>query len=113
MRSLTQRRWCSPDVVARLLGGKIERSFSIAGCVANGSFLDITPAGVTATRIAPVDVNGDGPIDLVIGENGRLGVYPQLGNGTFGNPSTYTITGNLAGVAVGDFRGTGSARWSS
>ena len=97
----------SPDVVARLLGGKIERSFSIAGCVANGGFLDITPANVNATRIALVDVNGDGPIDLVIGENGKLGVYPNSGNGTFSAPSTYTITGNLAGVAVGDFRGTG------
>lgn len=96
----------NPDVVVRILGGKLERSFSTADCLAGSTFQDITPAAANITRFALVDVNGDGKVDLVTGEQGKVKVFLNPGTGLFSNSATYITTGNLGGAAVGDFRGT-------
>lgn len=94
-----------PDIVVRLLGGKIVRSFSNATCPSWDSLVDITPAGAMINRIALVDVNGDGKADLVTGESNKVTVFLNSNNGMFSTGATYSTTGNLAGAAAGDFRG--------
>ena len=57
------------------------------------------------------DVNGDGLADVIVHrDNGRVVVYPSMGNGTFGNSTTTQLNGwdhEQDRVAMGDVDGNG------
>ena len=57
-----------------------------------------------------VDLNHDGHLDLVFGENGNVSVSLGDGNGTFNNCvelASGSIPGTYQGIAVADFKGNG------
>jgi hypothetical protein len=68
-----------------------------------------TGAGNYAAAVAPVDINHDGKLDLVIANGNQGGISVLLGNGdgTFQTPQTFGSANGYAGLAVGDFNGDG------
>src|SRR5262249_50644992 len=64
----------------------------------------------TAPGGSPKGGNGDGDVDLITANQGSLSVLLGGLKGTFGNPTTITVTnasGSLASVVAGDFNGDG------
>ena len=55
------------------------------------------------------DLNGDGNLDLIIGDNGAIGVVFGLGNGTFG-PHVYSYQrgSGSRNLVLADFDGDGN-----
>ena len=55
------------------------------------------------------DFNGDGKIDLAVGNEGddTVGILLGNGNGTFQKQTTYSTLGLPVSIAVGDFNGDG------
>ena len=89
---------CANGVVGVLLGNG-DGTFQSASTYASG--------GVVATSITIADVNRDGNVDLIVGNqcltstcaSGGVGVLLGNGNGTFQAPQSYA-TGGLATVSV-------------
>jgi FG-GAP-like repeat/FG-GAP repeat len=52
------------------------------------------------------DINGDGDLDLILGAGLKPVILHGNGNGTFSNPSIYSLS-SPKGVVVGDFNGDG------
>ena len=63
-----------------------------------------------ATWIATGDLDENGSLDLVVGnrKSNRLSVLLGAKTGTFAPGVTYSVDGNLRGLALGDFDGNGS-----
>lgn len=69
------------------------------------------PSGMTHTAyVAAGDFNGDGYPDLVVSSTyNNVSIFLGNGDGTFGSPTTYTLTFYVTGqVVVGDFNGDGN-----
>lgn len=70
-------------------------------------------AGIAAGHLAPVDIDGDGILDLAVGHFGctcanGFGVLPGEGNGTFGEYIGFAVGGGtLSSMAVHDLTGDG------
>jgi hypothetical protein len=73
-----------------------------------------SPAGIGAPRLldAPAsidvalgDVDGDGRLDAVVShlENGTIGVFPGMGDGSFGTPRQFTAGPVPSHLVVADF----------
>jgi len=93
---------CSAGAVSILLGK------------GDGTFLPRTDftVGLTPDTVVVGDFNGDGKLDLAVGNNGlQLGntVSVLLGNGdgTFRTPVNYTVAGAPLAMVVGDFNKDG------
>lgn len=69
------------------------------------------PTGLTSMSVATADFNGDGKLDLVVGNYGSVTVSVLLGNGdgTFNSRTDYGTDVNTFSVAVADFNGDGLA----
>lgn len=67
-----------------------------------GSYPNTIPVAVTAA-----DLNGDGRLDLVVGNYGAVSVLLGGGNGTFGAPVSYTIDSGYVTSAIADLNGDG------
>jgi dienelactone hydrolase len=71
------------------------------------------PAGTGPISVATADFNGDGKLDLVVGDvgNGNVDVLLGKGDGTFQSPVSYEVgnagTGQAFEFAVGDLNGDG------
>src|SRR5262249_30006191 len=57
----------------------------------NGTFQAPVTYPSTSFLIAVGDLNGDGYTDLIIPEDTKLAVLLNLGNGTFGAPTLFTV----------------------
>ncbi len=65
--------------------------------------------------LAAADLNHDGNLDIIVGNEDcsfgfcgdSLGILIGNGDGTFRDPVSYAVPGNVAGVALGDFNGDG------
>jgi len=67
-------------------------------------------AGVQPWSVAVADFNGDGNLDLAIADNsgGTVAVLLGNGNGTFGTPTVYTVSGAaFVAIIAADFNGDG------
>ena len=66
-------------------------------------------AGTEVRSIAVADFNGDGRLDLALGNAGSLNVSILLGNGdgSFGTAKSYKVAGQPWSISVGDFNGDG------
>ena len=82
------------------------------------SGLDFVTFGVTARNIpgsdvlatsmaAPVDLNGDGKLDLVVGHSAGVKVFLGNGDGSFAAVAANAGGASAAAVAVGDLNGDG------
>ena len=102
-----------PDIVSAYVAGSTVYTLlgNGNGTFRTGSTLDSGFAGLT--NLVPVDLNGDGKIDLVIagsptlGNSGGIGVCFGNGDGTFQPPVTYAVGDNSGFVVIGDFNGDG------
>jgi hypothetical protein len=56
----------------------------------------------------PVDLNGDGILDIVSDNQGRIDVWLGVGNGTFTGPTSYSPLDSPTLIGVVDFNGDGS-----
>jgi hypothetical protein len=69
--------------------------------------------GTESISVAAADFNGDGKIDLVVGNfsttDGYAAVLLGNGDGTFQTPQNYPTSSYLDSLAVGDFNGDGRA----
>ena len=64
--------------------------------------------GTQPVTVSAVDVNHDGILDLVMGDDDGASVLIGRGDGSFGPPTTYLTFGSLANAAtVADFNGDG------
>jgi hypothetical protein len=81
-------------------------------------FYYLTPpvhyASLNASQyIETADVNNDGYQDVIVTNTGMIGegttisVFINQGNGTFGNPSNYTVGAGPSGIAAADFNNDG------
>jgi autotransporter-associated beta strand protein len=69
------------------------------------------PAGVYPSSVATADLNGDGSLDLVVGNvaDGTVDILLGNGNGTFQGPLYVPLNGNsFTSFTVGDFNGDGT-----
>jgi hypothetical protein len=86
--------------------------------VANGNLFmpQVTYAtgGTTPTAVAIADMNGDGVPDLIVANYtsdcapGTVSVLLGVGDGTFGQASTFAVGDGAEGVAIGDFNNDGN-----
>jgi hypothetical protein len=76
------------------------------GTFQSATFLQ-TPAGSGPTSLAVGDFNGDGHLDLVLGNyyTNTISVYLGNGDGTFAKPVDYPTGQTPLWIAVGHFRG--------
>ena len=88
------------------------RFFYYSG-VGDGTLTDSAsyPAGVEPYSVAAEDFDGDGNIDVAVavggeGENYIL-VFPGNGDGTFGDPLTFTVGSSPHFIVAADFDGDG------
>ncbi len=58
------------------------------------------------TGVTPVDLNGDGKVDVVLAA-GPIIVLFGNGDGTFGGKTSYSVSDSLGASVVGDFNGDG------
>ncbi|HWY20324.1 MAG TPA: FG-GAP-like repeat-containing protein [Candidatus Acidoferrum sp.] len=64
--------------------------------------------GNQPVTVSAIDVNHDGILDLVMGDDDGTSVLIGRGDGSFGPPTTYLMFGSLANAAtVADFNGDG------
>lgn len=66
-------------------------------------------AGIHPLRITAGDINGDGVLDLAIGNDSEVSVLLGNGDGTFQTAVNYATDANAQGVAFGDFANDGKA----
>jgi len=102
-----------PDLVATYVDGS--NVYTLLGN-GNGTFRSgatYQPGFFALSNVVPIDLNGDGKIDLVIagsptlGSSGGIGVCFGNGNGTFQPPVTYAVADDFGFVMIGDFNGDG------
>ena len=85
----------------------------------NGTFqpalASFDSGGLNASAVVTADLNGDGKLDLVVGnfgslpaQPGNLAIFMGNGNGTFTGGKTYLNTSNVGSVVLGDFNGDGT-----
>lgn len=84
---------------------------TLGGVMGSGTFSSRTSC---ATGLAPEavtlgDLNGDGALDMVVGETGAtsVGVFLGRGDGSFGARVSYSTGGNNWGLQLGDVNGDG------
>jgi hypothetical protein len=58
------------------------------------------------SSVTPVDLNGDGKVDVVLA-TGAIIVLFGNGDGSFGGKTTYSVSDSVYGSVVGDFNGDG------
>jgi hypothetical protein len=58
------------------------------------------------TGVTPVDLNGDGKVDVVLAAVDVIVLFGN-GNGSFGGKTTYSVSDSLGAPVVGDFNGDG------
>jgi hypothetical protein len=83
----------------------------------DGTFSDpeTYAAGISAGFVRPVDLDGDGVLDLAVGHQGctcsnGFGILPGQGDGTFGDYTGFAVgSGTLMSMDVEDLTGDGKA----
>ena len=97
----------SPAGQIDVLLGKGDGTFTFGTPISLGS-------SAVVTALASADLNGDGTADLIVGQtssNGNTSAIDALagnGDGTFGAPTSFALSGVPTSVSAGDFNGDGN-----
>lgn len=97
------------DLAIGLLGEVEVRFSEVAGDFENFSRVSSPVATTNPTAWAGGDFDGDGDVDLAALENSLVVIAYNAGDGAFEDGPTMDVGGRLAGLAVADLRGDGSA----
>jgi hypothetical protein len=73
----------------------------------DGTFTQGSPLPFACNPLAIADLNGDGKLDFVCGDENTISIFLGNGDGTFQAGLTETVGNNPQAVAVGDFNGDG------
>jgi len=82
-------------------------STSMGGAIGTGSFSAGVSLGFSVNVTEVADLNTDGVDDIVIAQNGSIGIAISNGNGTFQAVRNYTSLGIVQDAKAGDFNGDG------
>ncbi|MBI3520329.1 MAG: T9SS type A sorting domain-containing protein [Bacteroidetes bacterium] len=93
------------DIIVGYVNSSSARVLLNTGTVQEFELWNPANFGTVLTTIKSADINHDGNIDLV-GVNGytnTISVVLGSGNGNFGSPTTYTLSGSPRDIAIADF----------
>ncbi len=103
----------NPDFVAALFDANeiaIRLNDGDGGFSDDGANFSVAPAGSGPIALAAANLNGQGPIDLVVANNlnGTATVFLDLDGTGFASMVTYDVGETPIDIATGDFDGSGS-----
>jgi hypothetical protein len=92
-------------IVANVANGSVPNSVSVMLGNGDGTFGAAQTIAVPSAPlpVAEADLNGDGKLDIVSGNEGTVSVLLNNGNGSFGPPTSYNALTNNHAIAIGDF----------
>ena len=101
-----------PDVVTANEGSEDPGSVgSISVLLGHGdgtlATAQTTGVAAPAEAIALTDLNGDGDLDAVVGQQGYVSTLLGKGDGTFDEPTDVSVPGDVHGLAAADYDGDG------
>ena len=108
---------CGSDIVVVLLGagdGTFPCTPTFGLCISDGAAFvahPSFPAGTTPFGIAVADLNGDGTLDVVVGNGyfaSSVSVILGAGDGSLGPATSFTALSLIYRVAIGDLNGDGN-----
>lgn len=92
-------------IVANVANGSVPNSVSVMLGNGDGTFgaAQTIPLPTAPLPLAEADLNGDGKLDIVSGNQGSVSVMLNNGDGTFGSATSYNALTNNHAIVIGDF----------
>jgi len=113
-RCAPTRRWTAALVSVVALALVVSSAPSAGGPMLAAPFIGFDPGQLQLTAAALADFNADGHLDLAVSSvEGAVTILLGTGDGTFGQPQSYTTPQFCMGVVAGDFNGDGKQDFAS